>query len=83
MSEKNSQLVDHHLTPPPASGLVTVERRPVLRPDGTPAPGLHNVWITLDNAGQLNSYTTAMVKEVILAFREASSTDAPSSTSTF
>jgi 6-oxo-cyclohex-1-ene-carbonyl-CoA hydrolase len=72
VSEKNSQLVDHHLIPPPASGLVTVERRPVLRADGTPATGLHNVWITLDNAGQLNSYTTAMVKEVILAFREAS-----------
>jgi 6-oxo-cyclohex-1-ene-carbonyl-CoA hydrolase len=49
-----------------------VERRPVLRPDGAPAPGLHNVWIILDNPSQLNSYTTDMVKEVILAFRAAS-----------
>jgi 6-oxo-cyclohex-1-ene-carbonyl-CoA hydrolase len=51
---------------------VKVERKPVLRPDGSPAEGLHNVWIQLNNPDQLNSYTTAMVKEVILAFREAS-----------
>jgi 6-oxo-cyclohex-1-ene-carbonyl-CoA hydrolase len=34
--------------------------------------GLHNVWITLDNPKELNSYTTETVKEVILAFRHAS-----------
>ena len=73
MSKKNNHsLVDHHLVPPPSSGLVTVEERPVLQPDGAPAPDLHNVWITLNNPDQLNSYTTAMVKEVILAFRRAS-----------
>ena len=39
---------------------------------GKPVDGLHQVWIWLDNERQLNSYTTAMVKEVILAFRRAS-----------
>ena len=36
------------------------------------APGLHTVWITLDNPRQLNSYTTEMVKGVILGMRRAS-----------
>jgi 6-oxo-cyclohex-1-ene-carbonyl-CoA hydrolase len=51
---------------------VRVERRPAREPDGTPAPGLHNAWIWLDNPSQYNSYTTEMVKAVILAFRAAS-----------
>jgi 6-oxo-cyclohex-1-ene-carbonyl-CoA hydrolase len=34
--------------------------------------GLHSVRITLDNPGQLNSYTTEMVKGVILGMRRAS-----------
>jgi 6-oxo-cyclohex-1-ene-carbonyl-CoA hydrolase len=33
---------------------------------------LFNAWITLNNPGQFNSYTTEMVKSVILAFRAAS-----------
>ncbi|HSJ15256.1 MAG TPA: 6-oxocyclohex-1-ene-1-carbonyl-CoA hydratase, partial [Longimicrobiales bacterium] len=41
-------------------------------PDGSVAEALHNAWIILDNPRQLNSYTTEAVKEVILAFREAS-----------
>jgi 6-oxo-cyclohex-1-ene-carbonyl-CoA hydrolase len=49
-----------------------VERRPAREPGGKPAPGLHNLWIWLDNASQYNSYTTEMVKGVILAFRAAS-----------
>ncbi len=64
-------LYDHNLVPA-ASGRVRVEERPVLLPGGEPAPGLHNVWIWLDNPDQLNSYTTEMVKDVILAFRRAS-----------
>jgi 6-oxo-cyclohex-1-ene-carbonyl-CoA hydrolase len=51
---------------------ILYEHRPVLAPDGTPAEGLHDVWITIDNPDQLNSYTTTMVKEIILAFRRAS-----------
>jgi len=61
---------DHNLTSGDYSH-IRYERRPVLMPDGTPAEGLHNVWILLDNPEQLNSYTTASVKEIILGFRRA------------
>jgi 6-oxo-cyclohex-1-ene-carbonyl-CoA hydrolase len=51
---------------------VRYEKRPVKDHDGMPVSGLYNAWITLDNAAQFNSYTTDMVKAVILAFRAAS-----------
>jgi 6-oxo-cyclohex-1-ene-carbonyl-CoA hydrolase len=51
---------------------VRFEKRPVRAADGSPVPGLFSAWITLDNPGQFNSYTTDMVKGVILAFRAAS-----------
>ncbi|MBS0327687.1 MAG: 6-oxocyclohex-1-ene-1-carbonyl-CoA hydratase [Proteobacteria bacterium] len=51
---------------------VRYELKPARRPDGTAVAGLWNAWITLDNPAQLNSYTTEMVKGVILAFRAAS-----------
>jgi len=51
---------------------ILVERRPVRGRDGSPVEDLHNVWITLNNPAELNSYTTDMAKEVILALREAS-----------
>ncbi len=51
---------------------VRYDLRPATRPGGDVVPGLHNAWITLDNPGQYNSYTTDMVKGVILAFRAAS-----------
>jgi len=51
---------------------VRYDKRPARRPDGTPVAGLYNAWITLDNPAQFNSYTTEMVKGVILAFRAAS-----------
>ena len=51
---------------------VRYEKRPASTPDGATVPGLFNAWITLDNATQFNSYTTDMVKGVILAFRAAS-----------
>ncbi len=51
---------------------VIYEKRPALRPDGSVAQGLYNAWIILNNPAQFNSYTTAMVKSVILAFRAAS-----------
>ena len=51
---------------------VHYEKRPVKGADGKPVDGLHNAWITLDNPAQFNSYTTDMVKAVILAFRAAS-----------
>ena len=51
---------------------ILYEHRPVLDRAGEPVEGLHNVWITLNNPKELNSYTTDAVKEVILAFRKAS-----------
>lgn len=51
---------------------ILVERKPVRDRSGKPVEGLHNVWITLNNPSELNSYTTTMAKELILALREAS-----------
>ncbi|RMH23304.1 MAG: 6-oxocyclohex-1-ene-1-carbonyl-CoA hydratase [Acidobacteria bacterium] len=51
---------------------VRYQERPVRDRDGRPVEGLHLCWIRLDNERQLNSYTTAAVKEVILALRRAS-----------
>jgi 6-oxo-cyclohex-1-ene-carbonyl-CoA hydrolase len=51
---------------------VRYERRPLKRPSGEPVEGLYNAWVVFDNPSQLNSYTTDMVKETILAFRRAS-----------
>ncbi len=64
-------LKDHDLAQPEAPG-VRYERRPARKPDGSEVPGLVNAWIWLDNPGQYNSYTTDMVKGVILAVRAAS-----------
>lgn len=62
---------DHNLPAGNPSGNVRYEERPVLTREGKPFNGLHSIWITLDNPTQLNSYTTDMVKEVILGFRRA------------
>src|SRR3970282_1440377 len=51
---------------------ILVERRPARDRFGVEVSGLHNVWITLNNPDELNAYTTDMIKEVILALREAS-----------
>ena len=51
---------------------VKVEKVPARTPGGTTAAGLYNAWIWLDNPQQFNSYTTEMVKGLILAFRAAS-----------
>lgn len=52
---------------------IRFEKRPLVDTEGKPVEGLFNRWIVLDNPSELNSYTTAVVKEVILAFREVSS----------
>ena len=49
------------------------EKRPVLDDQGKPVEGLFTAWITLNNPGQYNSYTTDMVKGVINGFQSASS----------
>ena len=64
---KNHDLVDDFAKPG-----VHFDKRPARTPDGTVVPGLFNAWITLDNHAQYNSYTTEMVKGVILALRAAS-----------
>lgn len=67
---------DHDLAafPPaiPGKGTVRYEKKPVKDQKGQVVPNLCTVWITLDNAAQLNSYETEMVKQVILGFRRAS-----------
>jgi 6-oxo-cyclohex-1-ene-carbonyl-CoA hydrolase len=65
-------LIDHNLTDAPMDVGVLFEKRPARTPDGQEVAGLFNAWITLNNPGQFNSYTTEMVKSVILAFRAAS-----------
>jgi len=71
-----SRLVDHNLTGMDVEslcdGMVRYEKRPARRRDGSAAEGLCNAWIILNNPKQYNSYTTDMVKAVILAFRRAS-----------
>src|SRR5450432_4502087 len=64
-------LVPDHMRKAVGKG-VLYEKRPVKGSDGKPVAGLFNAWITLDNPGQFNSYTTDMVKATILAFRAAS-----------
>jgi 6-oxo-cyclohex-1-ene-carbonyl-CoA hydrolase len=68
---KEHMLVAEHVRKE-ASKRVLYEKRPVKDAAGKPVAGLFNAWITLDNPTQFNSYTTDMVKAVILAFREAS-----------
>ncbi|MCP5371633.1 MAG: 6-oxocyclohex-1-ene-1-carbonyl-CoA hydratase [Hyphomicrobiales bacterium] len=64
-------LVDHNLVPEQVVPGILYDKRPARRLDGSVAEGLYNVWITLDNPKQYNSYTTDMVKGAILAFRRA------------
>lgn len=51
---------------------IVIEKRPCLDNKDKPIEGLYNAWIILNNPKQYNSYTTGMVKEVIMAFREMS-----------
>jgi 6-oxo-cyclohex-1-ene-carbonyl-CoA hydrolase len=63
---------DHDLVAPLSTPGVRYDCVPLKDAGGADVPGLHSVWITLDNPGQFNSYTTAMVKGVILGMRQAS-----------
>jgi 6-oxo-cyclohex-1-ene-carbonyl-CoA hydrolase len=66
-----SNLVSHNLVEVEFKEII-YELRPCLDNNGQPVEGLYNAWIFLNNPRQYNSYTTAAVKEVILAFRQAS-----------
>ncbi len=70
-STETGFLKNHDLAEALAPG-IRYEKRPARTPDGKPVSGLYNAWIWLDNPAQYNSYTTDMVKGVILAFRAAS-----------
>ncbi len=63
---------DHDLTSTFDYEGVRYEERPVYDPSGDVIEGLHAIQITLDNPEQFNSYTTEMVKGVILGMRRAS-----------
>lgn len=67
-----SELIDHNLVSQKVTEGVLLEKRRIRDGDGNEVDGLYNAWITLDNPKQYNSYTTEMVKGVILAFRAAS-----------
>ena len=65
-------LKDHRLVADQRFEHIRYERRPARGLDGRIVPDLHDVWIWLDNPQQMNSYTTQALRELILAFREAS-----------
>ena len=67
-----TNLKNHDLVPQFEFRNIRYEERSVRGRDGKPVDGLHQVYIWLDNETQLNSYTTAAVKDVILALRRAS-----------
>jgi 6-oxo-cyclohex-1-ene-carbonyl-CoA hydrolase len=66
------ELIDHDLCGSASRPGIVYEELPLLSPAGQRADGLHWVRIALDNPKQLNSYTTEMVKGVILGMRRAS-----------
>ena len=65
-------LKSHTLVPDVEFSAIRYELRPALAPNGEVATGLFNAWIVIDNPAQLNSYTTEIAKEIVLAFRQAS-----------
>ncbi len=48
------------------------EKRPLIGADGKVVDGLFTAWVTLNNPGQFNSYTTEMAKGVTAGFNAAS-----------
>ena len=65
-------LKSHTLVPERSFELIRHELRPARDLQGRAVPGLYNTWIALDNPSELNSYTTDIAKEIILALRQAS-----------
>lgn len=51
---------------------ILFEKKYCMDKEGNPVDGLYHAWIYLNNPKQFNSYTTAAIKEIILAFGEAS-----------
>ncbi|MBK9283011.1 MAG: 6-oxocyclohex-1-ene-1-carbonyl-CoA hydratase [Sphingobacteriaceae bacterium] len=67
-----SHLVNHNILEEKKYNAIIYEKRPCLNTDGKAVNELFNAWIILNNPKQYNSYTTNAVKEIILAFGEAS-----------
>ncbi len=65
-------LVSHNLIDNVVFDSVFYELRPCLDFQGNPVEGVYNAWITMNNPSRYNSYTTDMVKKVILGMRQAS-----------
>jgi 6-oxo-cyclohex-1-ene-carbonyl-CoA hydrolase len=65
-------LANHELIPGYEFRHIRYDERPIRDRQGKPVEGLHQIRISLDNEKQLNSYTTEALKELILAFRRAS-----------
>jgi 6-oxocyclohex-1-ene-carbonyl-CoA hydrolase len=63
---------DHNLVETLSPKWIRIDRRPASDWAGHAVEGLYNLWITLNNLNELNSYTTEMIKEIILALRAAS-----------
>ena len=63
---------DHNLVEDYRYKEIIVEKRPLVDFSGKAVDGLFNYWIIFNNPKQFNSYTTQMIKETILAFRQAS-----------
>jgi 6-oxocyclohex-1-ene-carbonyl-CoA hydrolase len=71
-TQAGQALVDHKLADASGEDHVLYEKKPARTPAGEPIDGLYHAWITLNNPKQYNSYTTQMVKDVILSFNRAS-----------
>ena len=65
-------LASHNLIEKTEYSGITYEKRPCRDIQGNPCEGIYNAWIILNNPGQFNSYTTEMVKDIILTMRAAS-----------
>ncbi len=65
-------LTDHDLAPLGEGRAVLYEKRPARRGDGSPADGLFNAWITLNDPARLNALSVEMMKGAQLALRHAS-----------
>jgi 6-oxo-cyclohex-1-ene-carbonyl-CoA hydrolase len=66
-------LKDHRLVADSTYRHIKYERRPARDLAGAVVHDLYDAWIWLNNPTQLNSYTTEALRELILAFRDASS----------
>ncbi len=66
------ELIDHEPVALKQVKGIIYEKRPARTSDGKVADGLYNVWITIDNPKQFNSYSVEMLKELQVALRSAS-----------